>query len=92
MVMNKEKNTSSRLYNSSIPAIISFISAIVPVIILILGLTKTPWFIIGYSVAAIPVGIISIIFGLIGLKTKLYKLSIVSLIIVLVSIILMIMQ
>ena len=92
MVMNKEKNTSSRLYNSSIPAIISFISAIVPFIILILGLTKTPWFIIGYSVAAIPVGIISIIFGLIGLKTKLYKLSIVSLIIVLVSIILMIMQ
>lgn len=92
MVMNKEKNTSSRLYNSSIPAIISFISAIVPFIILILGLTKTPWFIIGYSVAAIPVGIISIIFGLIGLKTKLYKLSIVSLIIVLVPIILMIMQ
>ncbi len=90
--MNKKKNTSSRLYNSSIPAIISFISAIVPVIILILGLTKTPWFIIGYSVAAIPIGIISIIFGLIGLKTKLYKLSIVSLIIVLVSIILMIMQ
>jgi hypothetical protein len=92
MIMDKEKNNSSRLYYSSIPAIISFVTAIVPVIVLILGLSKNPWFIIGYSVLAIPVGIISIVFGLVGLKTKLYKLSIVSLIIVFLSIIFMIMQ
>ena len=73
--------------NSPTPSIISFITSIVPPIIILLSTINTPWYIVAYSPIAIPVGIVSVIFGLIGLKTKLNRLAIIALIINLATLI-----
>ena len=88
--MISAKDNTSRLYFSRVPSIVSIITSIAPVIVVILGLNVNPWIILSYSIIAIPIGIISIIAGLIGLKTKLWKLAIVSLIMNLIIVIFMV--
>ena len=83
----------AKIYQSPTPSIISFVTAVVPVIIIIcLTFNGNPWSAIAYSSVAIPVGIVSVIFGLIGLKTKLYKLAIISLIIDFIVVIFMVVR